>query len=193
MFNLSIDLETMGTAPDAPITNIGAVFFDTDTGQLGKEFYCKVSLPSNMDHGRIPSASTIEWWLNQEKAAQQELTGGRRETLPNALYSLTFFIHSNQSFSDKVCPWGNGATFDISILENAYKCVEGKGGVVPWKFWNVRDVRTIVALGQDIGIDAKNQIPFDGVAHNALADAKHQAKVVMTIWSTLTAIFKPKG
>ena len=31
----------------------------------------------------------------------------------------------------------------------------------------------------------KRKMPFDGVAHNALADARHQAKYVSAIWQKL--------
>ncbi|MBC1033642.1 3'-5' exoribonuclease domain-containing protein, partial [Escherichia coli] len=40
------------------------------------------------------------------------------------------------------------------------------------------DVRTIVELGKTIDFDARTVIPFEGVRHNALDDARHQAKYV---------------
>ncbi|EKK2683109.1 exonuclease, partial [Escherichia coli OX25] len=36
--HLSVDLETMGTNPDAPINSIGGKFFDPATGEMGPEF-----------------------------------------------------------------------------------------------------------------------------------------------------------
>ncbi|EPG3512343.1 3'-5' exonuclease, partial [Klebsiella pneumoniae] len=48
-----------------------------------------------------------------------------------------------------------------------------------------RDVRTIVELGRAIGINPRRDIPFEGDRHNALADAKHQAKYVSAIWQRL--------
>lgn len=56
----------------------------------------------------------------------------------------------------------------------------------PWIWWNDRDVRTMVALGKVIGFDPKNDMPFDGERHNALADAIHQAQYVSAIWQRLT-------
>lgn len=55
----------------------------------------------------------------------------------------------------------------------------------PWQFWNDSDVRTMVLLGKELGFDPKRNMPFDGVAHNALADARHQAKYVSAIWQKL--------
>lgn len=50
---------------------------------------------------------------------------------------------------------------------------------------NDHDVRTIVTLGRSIGFDPKMDMPFDGERHNALADARHQAKYVSAIWQKL--------
>ncbi|HGC2943034.1 TPA: 3'-5' exoribonuclease, partial [Escherichia coli] len=36
-----------------------------------------------------------------------------------------------------------------------------------------------------IGFDARTTIPFEGVPHNALDDARHQAKYVSAIWQKL--------
>lgn len=42
-----------------------------------------------------------------------------------------------------------------------------------------------VELGRAIGINPRRDIPFEGDRHNALADAKHQAKYVSAIWQRL--------
>ncbi|HAX5200402.1 TPA: exonuclease, partial [Escherichia coli] len=42
--HLSVDLETMGKNPDAPITSIGAIFFDPQTGDMGPEFSKTIDL-----------------------------------------------------------------------------------------------------------------------------------------------------
>ncbi|MCV8018502.1 3'-5' exoribonuclease, partial [Escherichia coli] len=48
-----------------------------------------------------------------------------------------------------------------------------------------RDVRTIVELGKAIDFDARTAIPFEGERHNALDDARYQAKYVSAIWQKL--------
>ncbi|MED8996081.1 3'-5' exonuclease, partial [Escherichia coli] len=55
----------------------------------------------------------------------------------------------------------------------------------PWRYTNDRDVRTIVQLGEAVGFYAKNMIPFEDTPHNALDDARHQAKYVSAIWQKL--------
>ncbi|EEY6959456.1 exonuclease, partial [Escherichia coli] len=42
--HLSVDLETMGTNPDAPINSIGGTFFDPATGEMGPEFSKAIDL-----------------------------------------------------------------------------------------------------------------------------------------------------
>lgn len=75
-----------------------------------------------------------------------------------------------------------GSTFDNVILRGAY---ERAGKICPWLFWNDHDVRTLVNLGRSIGFDPKKDMPFIGDQHNALADARHQAKYVSAIWQKL--------
>lgn len=65
------------------------------------------------------------------------------------------------------------------ILRNAF---ESTGVPVPWKFWHELHVRTVVELGRYIlGYEPKRNMPFDGVVHNALADAQHQLRYVSAI------------
>ncbi|EIF5001654.1 3'-5' exoribonuclease, partial [Salmonella enterica subsp. enterica serovar Typhimurium] len=54
-----------------------------------------------------------------------------------------------------------------------------------WNYRNDHDVRTMVTLGRAIGFDPKRDMPFEGDMHNALADARHQAKYVSAIWQKL--------
>jgi inhibitor of KinA sporulation pathway (predicted exonuclease) len=44
----------------------------------------------------------------------------------------------------------------------------------------------MVDIGRQLrGANPKKDLPFEGVQHNALDDAKHQAKYVSAIWQTL--------
>ncbi|MEG1654826.1 MAG: 3'-5' exonuclease, partial [Hafnia sp.] len=57
MNHLMIDLETMGNGTYAPIISIGAVFFDTNSGEIGTDFQVNVSLESSMRFRARPDAS----------------------------------------------------------------------------------------------------------------------------------------
>ncbi|EFB4362425.1 exonuclease [Escherichia coli] len=172
-YHLMIDLETMGKKSNAPIVVIGAVFFDPQTGEIGPTFYIVISLVDAMDTGAVPDGSTIEWWLAQSSEARSAILVDQVK-LVDALIQFREFIneYSDEKF---VQVWGNGATFDNTILRTSY---ERLNIPCPWCYYNDRDVRTIVELGKTIGFDARTVIPFEGVRHHALDDARHQAKYV---------------
>ncbi|WPO20662.1 3'-5' exonuclease [Raoultella ornithinolytica] len=182
MNHLMIDLETMGNKPTAPIVAIGAVFFDPKSSELGAEFYVAVNLASAMDQGAKPDGDTILWWLKQSAEARSAICTDDTHHIDEALYELSDFISRNSENPRYLKVWGNGANFDNVILRTAY---ERAGRICPWQFWNDSDVRTMVLLGLQLGFDPKRDIPFDGVAHNALADARHQVKCVSAIWQRL--------
>jgi hypothetical protein len=166
-----IDLETMGQRFDAPVVAIGAVYFDPDTGKLGDEFYASINIEDSFKVGRA-DGSTVKWWMQQGDAARMAAIKGG-ESVFDALKRFDAYYRSGSPV------WGNGATFDITILEYTYGRL---GGSAPWKFWDVRDCRTIKDLGSHLGVDTKVQ---QGVAHNALDDAKSQARWVSEMWMAL--------
>lgn len=180
MKHLMIDLETMGNKPNAPIVAIGAVFFDPSTGELGAQYSKSVLLTSEMNLGATPDPDTIVWWLQQSSEARSEVASAVT-SIQVALHELNIFISDNKS-EGSVQVWGNGASFDNVILRAAYQRVSLP---IFWPFYQDRDVRTIVELGRQMGINPKMDMPFTGDRHNALADAIHQAQYVSVIWQKL--------
>ncbi|MEC9915636.1 3'-5' exoribonuclease [Escherichia marmotae] len=175
--HLMIDLETMGKNPDAPIISIGAIFFDPQTGDMGPEFSKTIDLDTA---GGVIDRDVIKWWLKQSRETQSALLTDEIP-LDDALLQLREFIDEN-SGEFFVQVWGNGANFDNVILRRSY---ERQGIPCPWRYHNDRDVRTIVELGKAIDFDARTAIPFEGERHNALDDARYQAKYVSAIWQKL--------
>ncbi|ANJ34808.1 exonuclease [Escherichia coli] len=175
--HLMIDLETMGKNPDAPIISIGAIFFDPQTGDMGPEFSKTIDLDTA---GGVIDRDVIKWWLKQSREAQSAIMTDEIP-LDDALLQLREFIDEN-SGEFFVQVWGNGANFDNVILRRSY---ERQGIPCPWRYCNDRDVRTIVELGKAIDFDARTAIPFEGERHNALDDARYQAKYVSAIWQKL--------
>ncbi|EIP7633691.1 3'-5' exoribonuclease, partial [Escherichia coli] len=163
--HLMIDLETMGKNPDAPIISIGAIFFDPQTGDMGPEFSKTIDLETA---GGVIDRDTIKWWLKQSREAQSAIMTDEIP-LDDALLQLREFIDEN-SGEFFVQVWGNGANFDNTILRRSY---ERQGIPCPWRYYNDRDVRTIVELGKAIDFDARTAIPFEGERHNALDDARY--------------------
>ncbi|HAX2332287.1 TPA: exonuclease [Escherichia coli] len=175
--HLMIDLETMGKNPDAPINTIAGKFFDPATGEMGPEFSKTIDLETA---GGVIDRDTIKWWLKQSREAQSAILTDEIP-LDDALLQLREFIDEN-SGEFFVQVWGNGATFDNVILRRSY---ERQGIPCPWRYTNDRDVRTMVALGLVMDFDAITTIPFEGERHNALHDARYQAKYVSAIWQKL--------
>ena len=94
---------------------------------------------------------------NQQEAQAEAFGEEGRIPLRQALEELSkLCFHCNLI-------WANGTTFDMVILENAYK---QEGLPIPWQFWRVRDARTIYSLYPDL--------PKPKASHHALEDCKRQ-------------------
>lgn len=167
-------LQSSETQTDAVETE---VFFDPQTGDMGPEFSKIIDLETA---GGVIDRDTIKWWLKQSREAQSAIMTDEIP-LDDALLQLREFIDEN-SGEFFVQVWGNGANFDNTILRRSY---ERQGIPCPWRYYNDRDVRTIVELGKAIDFDARTAIPFEGERHNALDDARYQAKYVSVIWQKL--------
>lgn len=193
MHNVMLDLETMGKGPRAAIVSIGAVFFDPLTGELGAEFEAHIDLRDSARFGEI-DPDTVLWWLRQSKEARFAIAfdqgDDRRLSLCEAVAKFEQWIAANGAGYRRVIRpymWGNGAGFDCTIMASAYAAL----GLETWNGFQDRDVRTVVDMGRTLlGFDPKKEMPFEGVAHRALDDAKHQARYVSAIYQRLAAACK---
>jgi uncharacterized protein YprB with RNaseH-like and TPR domain len=190
--HIMIDIETLGTAADAPIVALGAVSLsDLD----GEGFYQEVSPEGRADF------DTIAWWLGQAMenpdAAKRVVRAiGEGEDLEVGLYNLMAFVrrviaiecgHKSIKESDvEVNIWSNGASFDIPIIEQAAK---RRGVKLAWSYRDHRCYRTLKEL-----VDPSYELVPSGefTAHSALDDARFQAKHLSDIlavapWPTNTA------
>jgi len=179
MKDLMIDIETAGELPNSKILTVGAVFFDRNSGRLGKEFYMRASHTLGINGKRISTKATQYWWEHKAPDEAREEAFGGEELLEVVLIKFKRWVRDNCSLT-KVRPWGNGSTFDEVLLENAYRMLanpekSGYSIAPPWRFYNIRDVRTAL----DMAKIKKSSIPFEGVEHHALDDAKHEARLVI--------------
>lgn len=173
MSDVMIDIETFGIRPGAPILSIGAVVFGP--GGIGEEFYEEISLEDSMLHGMEPDASTIRWWFKQ-KIVPPIFSG---KSLHSVLSNFVNFYNTNSC----ITTWAKSPQFDIVLLEYAMKIA---AITPPWKYNNLRDVRTALDLLHPVAAD-DIKMYVDGDAHNALYDAKYQA------WNlTLAGIFNAR-
>lgn len=171
MNHIMLDLETMGTDPNAAIVSIGAVAIDFDKNCLGEEFYRRISLESAMLSGGIVDASTVIWWLKQSEPARREIYSASAD-IRKACEAFSQYVARTVDPS-QMCIWGDGAAFDNVLLSCTYARL---GLEKPWKFWNDRCYRTIKNTYKDIKTESF------GTAHNALDDAKQQAIHLLRIF-----------
>jgi len=171
--HIMLDIETMGDESYSSIISIGALEFDIETGETGREFYQKVDLQSCLDAGLTINASTVIWWMQQSYEARSEFYMGEASIeLASALCLLTLFCNNDYQV------WGNSARFDCGLISDACNKLKLQ---LPWDFSKERDVRTLVSFNPDI----KNNFVFKGTAHNALADCYHQVGYCSEIWKSL--------
>lgn len=172
--HLMVDIETFGTRPNAPIVTIGACYFDPELGQIGAKFYRAIDIADSMRYG-VPDGGTIKWWMQQSDKARASAVEGEM-SLAQALEEFETFCQMGKNAQI----WGNGASFDPVLLEYAF--LKALGRAAPWKFWNIRCVRTIVELAKG-KVDKPRDVA--GTAHNALDDAIHQVSYVSKMWQVL--------
>lgn len=167
--DVMIDIETTGTSSGCCILSIGATSFDEKY-----TFYMKIDHRSSVSYGLKDSPGTMAWWQQQSSEARMEAFSGT-DDLVVVLGAFSDFLLSIQRAEGEVFIWGNGADFDLPIIKAAYEIVDMP---VPWKPFNGRCYRTLKNLPQNKNIKADK---FEGVKHNALADAIFQARHALKI------------
>ena len=189
MIDIMIDLETMGNKPGSVITSIGAVMFDPDEKVENVEalrrdsFEAHIDISDSLEYDFKVNGSTIVWWLGQSEEARNRLVKGQKAEsvlVVKALNKLSGWISSHASSFKNVRVWGNGANFDITLLE----CYYDKLGLeIPWAYNGVRCYRTLVnspLYGNAVLAKATIEKKFGNqlVAHDAVDDAIFQALVL---------------
>lgn len=182
-FPVSIDLETAGLGPTAPIIAIGAVRFAPRPSeqvlplQTRHDFYTPVNLV-----GQAPiDPSTFYWWLEQSQVVREAALEGRDGiTLGNALRALwqwlqadTTVIGRNSNFTGEL--WIRGDR-DSVWLEEAHK---REGIALPYRYNKVNDQRTLQSFAENRGVVMPERT---GVLHDALEDARYQAECLQAIF-----------
>jgi hypothetical protein len=180
MYDVMVDLETLGNTPGCVILSIGAVGFNPETGEVSEGFYAVVRTDSCTEYGLHTDKSTVQWWGDQSEEARKVIREAAKGTdaldLPVALGRFAVFL---DRFGGKknVRVWGNGSDFDNAILAAAYRAVRSP---TPWEFWNSRRFRTFRALNSHVPAP-----PRVGTFHNALDDAQTQVVHALQIYSAL--------
>lgn len=156
-----IDFETLGNGTNKCVCQVGAVYFDKTTGELGKEFFANVDAASHELHGGRLDANTVYWWLQQSDAARLSLLDNKQEI-------AGVFIRLNEFLAPAARIWSH-ATFDFVTLLETMKQLNIRPA---FGYKKGLDLRTLTYLA-GTKVDAHER---QGVHHNGLDDCKFQVK-----------------
>lgn len=179
--NIMMDIETTGIRPGCRVLSIGLAVFYVINGECTIGNITTI-YPSLTDQVGIDDPGTLQWWSTQSPEARNVFADNHINgvTVGKASEAFKEFIQNavdwHKSLNDgaekvNVHIWGNGATFDNSIVQHMF---EAKGYPAPWNTFGDRCYRTAFDM---LG---RPSLARDGlVHHNALDDAIYQAQCLV--------------
>lgn len=160
----SIDLETLGINSKAPIVQVGMSFFTRKGIFLNTQL--TVNFEDAIKYGEA-DGSTIAWWLKQPKVAQDTLFQD-----PRSAVEVCEIIQKLVAAQEPDFFWAH-ATFDFPILKSLFKKLDIEFNLDHRK---MMDLRTLELASGDYQWTER-----EGIHHNALDDAVHQAKNIINM------------
>lgn len=189
-----VDTETLATDKRALVLTLSAVRFDRNTQALTElrnlfnngvlfedgetTLHLKLDVTQQLLAGRTVDPGTVKWWNSRSKEARDSIINGNAMPVREALTLFSIFIQGAQLFA-------RGTDFDPPILATLF---EDFGLPVPWRFNEVRDVRTYIdALsGGTKGYLDDWQKPDWFVSHNSLHDCIRDAMQMQNAGAPVT-------
>lgn len=151
-------------------------------------FYFDIT--SSEAYGRIMSPDTVAWWLNQpyyrafiEEHSRHAVKYKDAWTqFYNDIHALARRYH--------IYVWSRGIDFDFPLIESSLR--DAGLMILPWKFWDKLDVRTLVNSVVSLGVFSPPPRPDSFPKHNPLYDCYQQIYEVKAafrhIWESQTAL-----
>lgn len=181
---LSLDIETLAATKDetrtgpveekAKILQIGATVFDdkevwTTEKLLSNSFLVNIDRYEGQEE-RVEKKGTVDWWATQPKHVWDSMFVTPFPMVTGLQMFLDYLSDKGVNSATKL--WVRGQDFDVTIIKDAlYDC----GLALPMFFWTSRDVRTLEEAVWNKAVSKNYRV---GDAHNALADAASQAKLI---------------
>lgn len=174
--HVMFDLETLSLRVNAVIFDFGYCLFEPNQPGLILDSMAMVlnwseQIERRSLQFRHVSGSTLKWWLQQDKAAQDKLTRAEKPA------SFTDMVREI-----KALPWANidgvwshGANFDLPIITEIFAEL---GEEVPWHYRATRDTRTIFWLAGMVEKDLERAEVKHSAMHDAIAQAKSVQKAI---------------
>lgn len=169
MADIMIDIESLDTTPDCVILTIGAVLFDPRGQGIIDKIEIRPTIEDQTEiYNRSINEDTLRWWSTQSPAALEEAMGDNgRVSFADCMETLYKFCWNHNNV------WSNGASFDVVVMEHAWRQTSSRPNPIPWPFYKVRDTRTLYEV---TGVSLK-----DGnyaTTHKAVEDAERQAIIL---------------
>lgn len=174
--HLMLDIETLGTGPDACIIQVGAVAFCPEQNLISPPH---AVFELNVRHDSDPMSrggmETVAWWIRQaienRSLADRVFSQRGAQDMSVVCRALREYlcVHETQYL------WSCGPTFDSALMQAAFRRHE-----VSWPLpYNAdRDFRTLHMFAELLGVEKP---PFLGMKHTGGDDALHQAGFAILI------------
>ncbi len=183
--HLMVDIETLSTHVGGIVLAAAFVRF-SDEAQMT----VNLSLPDQEALGLEKDPDTLRWWGEQEAkhpGAWAAATQNAQPLVPALEYISKWIgwacVQPN-GYSDPLV-WCHGATFDAPLLGELYRRANVP---CPWKFWNIRDTRTLYDLASVNPKDYAVPPP-----HIALNDAIGQTRAANAALAVLARAHGQQG
>jgi len=165
--DLMIDLETLGTSGTPAIAQIGACYFDRDTGAIYKSFKVNIDMETMPKLGFDIDIATVLWWMKQPIEARELVFFNNDKVEPvEAFRQFCCFAKEAKNV------WSH-ASFDFPKLEGAFTLL---GLNFPFHFRTARDMRTAIDSAR-MSKDEAASFSY-GTYHDALDDCRRQVKIL---------------
>jgi len=147
---------------------------------------CYIKINPTPDERFFQDEKTKIWWGEQNKDVKDEAFSGSLSQEEAADVFIAYWkmcenkinelnderlAQNLRPYSMDIGLWGNGNDFDNNIIMSWLEILNRP---VPWKYWNSHSMRTALFLNPQI----KRVFPSANTGHNALVDAKCQAKSI---------------
>lgn len=172
--HIMIDLETLGTQPNAVLLSLGAVKFDLDSLEIVSTFYLPFRLSDQQAHGRSIDLDTVRWWMGQSNEAREVFESSQELTNEQVLTRFNEFCSEPERVEGV---WGNGAAFDNVCLTSFYRAYNIKPA------WNFRQDFCYRTFRKFFSNQITDAMEFKGTKHNAVDDAYFQTEVLLQMVS----------
>lgn len=191
MIDLMIDIETLGTSPDAIVIGIAAVLFNSETGEIIQRRFWMPNQRLQEEAGRTMDKSTLIWWGEQ--------IGKTSNPMKDRLLHMVQGSDANKEMASDILDdliqiaagcdgyfWCKGVGFDFPILKSYFKSFglespfESNGG-----FRRQCDSRQLRIFWERLTGEKYTPLPNDLTPHNPMDDCLIQIAEVCDIWKKL--------